>query len=279
MTTVPAPASADLDRLRTAKAFIFDMDGVLYRGSDPLPGVGELLAAIESRGAGFVLATNNSMASPQQYAERLSAMGLTVGAEKIQTSGTATRDYLKQHLPEGAPVYVVGMPGLKEQIYDVGGFTVAEPAEGVANTAAVVCGLDQTFTYDKLKAAFFAIRAGARFIATNIDSSLPTESGFVPGAGTIIAAIRTATGVEPTVIGKPSPEVLIQAALELGAGPAESVMIGDRLDTDILAGNRAKMLTAMVLTGVSTFEEVAGSGITPDIVIPGLPELRALLEG
>ena len=277
-TTDLTARTADLARLRAAKAFIFDMDGVLYRGSDPLPGVSELLAAIERRGAGYVLATNNSMASPEQYADRLTQMGLTVGAEKIQTSGTATRDYLLQHLPKGAAVYVVGMPGLKEQIYGVGGFTVAEPAEGVANTAAVVCGLDQQFTYDKLKAAFFAIRAGATFIATNIDSSLPTETGFVPGAGTIVAAIRTATGVTPVVIGKPSPEVLIQAALELDASPAQTVMIGDRLDTDILAGNRANMLTAMVLTGVSSLDDIAESEAQPDIVVAGLPELLALLE-
>lgn len=278
-TTNPMTGTADLARLRAARAFIFDMDGVLYRGGDPLPGVSELLAAIERRGAGYVLATNNSMASPEQYAARLGQMGLTVGADKIQTSGTATRDYLTQHLPAGAPVYVVGMPGLKEQIHEVGGFAVAEPAEGVSNTAAVVCGLDQTFTYDKLKAAFFAIRAGAKFIATNIDSSLPTETGFVPGAGTIVAAIRTGTGVTPTVIGKPSPEVLIQAALELDATPDQSVMIGDRLDTDILAGNRANMLTTMVLTGVSSLADIAESEAKPDIVVAGLPELRALLEG
>ncbi len=277
-TTDPSVRTEDLARLRAAKAFIFDMDGVLYRGHDPLPGVSELLAAIERRGADYVLATNNSMASPEQYAERLGQMGLTVGAAKIQTSGTATRDYLLQHLPAGAAVYVIGMPGLREQIHEVGGFVVAEPAEGIANTAAVVCGLDQQFTYDKLKAAFFAIRAGARFIATNIDSSLPTETGFVPGAGTIVAAIRTATGVTPTVIGKPSPEVLIQAALELDASPDQSVMIGDRLDTDILAGNRANMLTAMVLTGVSSQADIADSEAKPDIVIAGLPELRHLLE-
>ena len=277
-TATGAVASDELARLRSARAFIFDMDGVLYRGSAPLPGVSELLAAIERRGAAYVLATNNSMASPEQYADRLTQMGLSVGAEKIQTSGTATRDYLRQHLPAGAAVYVVGMPGLKEQIHDVGGFAVAEPAEGVNNTAAVVCGLDQTFTYDKLKAAFFAIRAGAMFIATNIDSSLPTETGFVPGAGTIVAAIRTATGVTPVVIGKPSPEVLIQAALELDATPAQSVMIGDRLDTDILAGNRANMLTAMVLTGVSSLDDVAESEAKPDIVVAGLPEFRQLLE-
>ncbi len=276
--TNPAAGSHDLARLRSARAFIFDMDGVLYRGDDPLPGVSDLLAAIQRRGADYVLATNNSMASPEQYEGRLAVMGLNVPASRIQTSGTATRDYLRQHLPAGAAVYVVGMPGLKEQIHDIGGFAVAEPAEGVSNTAAVVCGLDQTFTYDKLKAAFFAIRAGAIFIATNIDSSLPTATGFVPGAGTIVAAIRTATGVTPTVIGKPSPEVLIQAAHELGATPAETVMIGDRLDTDILAGNRANILTAMVLTGVSSMDDITESEAKPDIVVAGLPELRQLLE-
>lgn len=278
MTDLVASA-VSLDRLRSAKAFIFDMDGVLYRGLSALPGVNELLGAITGRGASFVLATNNSMASPEEYTERLAGMGINVTADKIQTSGTATRDYLLEHVPHGSPVYVVGMPGLRYQIYDVGRFVEAHPVEGNSDTSAVVVGLDQTFTYDKLKAAFFAIRGGAVYVATNTDSTLPTETGFVPGAGSIVASISTATGKTPIVIGKPSPEVLIQAAHELGAAPEETVMIGDRLDTDILAGNRAKMLTVMVLTGVSSEAEIAASGATPDLVFAGLPQLRAALEG
>lgn len=268
-----------LARLRAARAFIFDMDGVLYRGTHALPGVQDLFTAIERHGAQFVLATNNSMASPEEYTTRLAGMGITAATDKIQTSGTATRDYLLERLPKGAPVYVVGMPGLRQQIHEVGGFAVAEPVEGGNGTAAVVVGLDQQFTYDKLKAAFFAIRGGALFIATNVDSTLPTETGFVPGAGTIVAAIQTAVGQAPVVIGKPSPEVLIQAAHELDATPDQTVMIGDRLDTDILAGNRAGMLTAMVLTGVSSADEIAGSDAKPDLVFAGLLELMAALEG
>lgn len=273
-----APNSDDLARLHAASAFIFDMDGVLYRGQRGLPGVQECFTAIERRGAAYVLATNNSMASPEEYTARLAGMGIAAAADRIQTSGTATRDYLLERLPHGAPVYVVGMPGLRHQIHDVGGFAVADPVEGGTDTAAVVVGLDQQFTYDKLKAAFFAIRGGAIFIATNIDSTLPTETGFVPGAGTVVAAIQTAVAQQPVVIGKPSPEILIQAARELGATPDQTVMIGDRLDTDILAGNRAGMLTAMVLTGVSSAEDIADSEAKPDLVFPGLPELLAALQ-
>jgi 4-nitrophenyl phosphatase len=253
------------------------MDGVLYRGSHPLPGVSELLAAIERRGGGYMLATNNSMSSPKQYAERLAKMGITVPQDRIQTAGTATRDYLRQRFPPSSPVYVVGMPALAEQIYDVGGFLPAQPAENVPNTAAVVVGLDQLFTYEKLKLASFAIRAGAAFVATNADATLPTETGFWPGAGTIVAAISTATGVAPVVIGKPSPEVLIQSAYDLRVPPEAAVMIGDRLDTDILAGNRAGMLTVLVETGVNKAADVPTSEAKPEFIVENLVSLRALL--
>jgi 4-nitrophenyl phosphatase len=138
-----------------------------------------------------------------------------------------------------------------------------------------VVGLDRAFTYEKLAAAHAAIRAGARFIATNSDATLPTENGLVPGCGSIVAAIETSTSTRPVLIGKPQPLMLQVAAEHMGVDAADTVMIGDRLDTDILAGSRAGMLTVLVLTGVSTREEIPAAEAWPDLVFT---DLNALLE-
>ena len=172
----------------------------------------------------------------------------------------------------------VGMPALSEQIFEQTSFQPVNFSEELP--AAVVVGLDLNFTYDKLRTAATAIRDGARFIATNADATLPTEHGLVPGAGSIVAAIATAAGQHPTIIGKPSARVLEQAMDRLGIGPAEAVMIGDRLDTDILAGDRAGMLTVLVLTGVSTRDEIPTSSVMPGLVFTDLPALLdALITG
>lgn len=265
-----------LQRLREARAFLFDMDGVLYRGPNPLPGVNELLNALIAAGKSYILATNNSMASPATYATKLAAMGLTVPEARILTAGTATRDYLADALPPDAGIYAVGMPALFEQLFGHASFREVSPAD--EQPAAVVVGLDLAFTYEKLRLANAAIRGGAAFVATNADATLPTEHGLVPGAGSIVAAIATATGRQPTVIGKPSPRILERGAEHLGVSAAESVMIGDRLDTDVLAGQRAGMLTVMVLTGVSTREEIATATAAPDLIVDDLPGLLALLD-
>lgn len=272
------PAALDaLSRLRAAKAFVFDMDGVLYVGARALPGVQDLLDALALRGRAVMLATNNSMATPALYVERLAAMGVRVPAEEILTSALATHDYLLRTLPPGSGIFVVGMPALREQLFSDGVFKPVQYAE--EQPAALVVGLDRQFTYDKLAAAAAAVRAGARFIATNADATLPTENGLVPGAGSVVAAIRVASGIEPTVIGKPETPMLEMALARMGVEPREAVMIGDRLDTDILAGQRTGMLTALVLTGVSTREEIATFPIKPDIVADDLPSLTAAIVG
>ncbi len=260
-------------RLRGARAFVFDMDGVLYRGGAVLPGVVDLLNALELRQKPYMLATNNSMASPAEYQAKLGAMGIEVPVERVLTAGTATRDYLQESLPENVAIFAVGMPALREQLFTDTGFRPVQYEEEQPD--AVVVGLDLTFTYDKLKAATRAIRNGALFVATNADATLPTENGLVPGAGSIVAAIATASGREPTIIGKPSPQILEKAAQHMGVPPREVVMIGDRLDTDILAGHRAGMLTLLVLTGVSTREDISEAPILPDIVFT---DLRSVLE-
>jgi 4-nitrophenyl phosphatase len=274
-TTIDAlatePARDTLARLRQAKAWIFDMDGVLYRGATVLPGVQEILDALTLRERQYMLATNNSMATPAAYEEKLAAMGIDVPAEAVLTSALATRDYLIETLPEGSGIYVIGMPALREQLFE--GSTFHPVQYGEEQPAAVVVGLDLTFTYDKMKAAHEAIRNGARFVATNADTTLPTELGLVPGAGSIVAALAAASGPQPVVIGKPETPMLEIAMERMGVRPEETVMVGDRLDTDILAGERAGMETVLVLTGVSTRDDLAIAEALPDIVVSDLPSL------
>ena len=266
-----------VERLRAAKGVVFDMDGVLYVGSRPLPGVRALLDGLALRDRRIMLATNNSMSTPEQYVERLAAMGIAVPAEAILTSALATRDYLLRTLPRESGVFVIGMPALRAQLFADAPFYPVQYGE--EQPAALVVGLDRAFDYDKLLAAHAAVRGGARFIATNADATLPTEAGLVPGAGAIVAAIQTCTGQQPIVIGKPGPLLLEMAAARMGVEPEEVVMVGDRLDTDILAGARAGMTTALVLTGVSTRDEIAAAVAKPDLVVNDLPALTSALVG
>lgn len=277
MSTAPTGTMSALERLRQAKAFILDMDGVLYRGEQALPGVNELLNALALRGRRYMLATNNSTASPAEYVAKLARMGIAVPEDAILTSGTATRGYLRDQVPAGSGIYVIGMPALREQIF--AGTSFRPVQFGEEQPAAVVAGLDFGFSYDKLKAANAAIRGGAVFIATNPDATLPTERGLLPGTGSIVAAITTASGRAPTVIGKPEPLILEQALDRLGVAPDEAVNIGDRLDTDILAGQRAGILTVLVLTGVSTRAEIADAPARPDLVFSDLPAIVEALVG
>ena len=275
---VQVTSEAALARFHAARAFVFDMDGVLYRGNDPLPGFDSLLGVLASTGRSAMLATNNSMATPESYTAKLASMGVAVPPEKILTSGTAMADYLRDTLPEGSGIFLIGMPALGEQIFRL---TTLHPVDpDIEAPAAVVVGLDLEFTYAKMHRAMVAIRGGARFVATNADATLPTSGGLQPGAGSVLAGIITATGQRPVVIGKPEPRTLLQAAELMGATPSETVMVGDRLDTDIVAGQRAGMLTALVLTGVSSRADIVSEGIVPDLVFDDIPALeRSLLEG
>jgi 4-nitrophenyl phosphatase len=269
----PDLAALAWGRLRAARGFVFDMDGVLYRGDRPLGGVAEALDALALRDRAYVLATNNSMSTPASYVRKLAGMGFEVPEEAILTSALATRDYLEETLPPGSGLFVIGMPALREQLFGQSTFHPVQYAE--EQPAAVVVGLDLAFDYGKLKAANEAIRDGARFVATNADATLPTEAGLVPGAGSIVAAVAVASGRTPTTIGKPGTPLLEQALHRMGVAPAEAVMIGDRLDTDIVAGHKVGMLTVLVLTGVSTREEIPAAPVKPDLV---LTDLSAFVE-
>lgn len=264
--------------LTTARAFIFDMDGVLYRGKTPLPGVQTLFDALTLRGVRFLLATNNSMATPAAYVIRMAEMGVTVAEDDIQTSATATRDYLLDQLTPDATILTVGMPALAEQIF---AGTTFQPAvdHPERSVDAVVVGLDLEFTYEKLRNATRAIHAGARFVATNADATLPTEDGVQPGAGSIVAAIATASGVVPTVVGKPETLMMLKGIERLGVEPSEAVMVGDRLDTDVLSGHQAGLRTVLVLTGVSQRADLEHAAVLPDYVFTDLPALTQAIIG
>lgn len=276
--TAPAKESTSaLDRLRSAKGFIFDMDGVLYRGNHQLPGVVDLINALVIRDIPYMLATNNSMSTPEMYVEKLGKMGIETEPSSILTSSTATRLHLIETRQPGDKVYVIGMPALSDQLFVDVEYVKAEDDD--TDIAAVVMGLDLEFTYAKLRRGNAAIRNGAAFVATNGDATLPTEEGLVPGAGSVVAALRTASGVDPVMIGKPEPTTILMSAKSMALEPSDCIMIGDRLDTDILAGARAGTLTALVLTGVSTREEIATAEALPDLVFSDLTALLAVLEG
>jgi 4-nitrophenyl phosphatase len=264
--------------LRNAKAFIFDMDGVLYRGKTPLPGVQDLFNALTVRGIRFLLATNNSMATPAAYVKRMAEMGVDVTEADVQTSATATRDFLLGELRPDARILTIGMPALDEQIFSGTDFQPA--ASNVSDHVdAVVAGLDLEFTYEKLHRAMQAILDGARFVATNADATLPIEGGVQPGAGSIVAAIATASQTQPIVVGKPETLMMLKGIERLGVNAEEAVMVGDRLDTDILSGHRAGLRTALVLTGVSQRGDLASAEVLPDFVFTDLPALTQAIVG
>ncbi|NTV65079.1 MAG: HAD-IIA family hydrolase [Oscillochloris sp.] len=256
--------------LSTIRAVLFDMDGVLYRGKQVLPGVAELLAFLTERGIGYACITNNASMTPGQYEQKLAEMGIAVPARLVLTSALATARHLRGLYPPGTRVMIVGMRGLREALLDDGHFVEDRSAPEL-----LVQGADFELTYATLKAATLAIRAGARYVATNPDRTFPAEEGLIPGAGAVMAALMAATDATPLVIGKPAPTMFLVAAELLGVGPAQVLMIGDRLDTDIAGAQGAGMRSALVLTGVSQAEDIAAGPAAPDMVVAGLPELLA----
>jgi 4-nitrophenyl phosphatase len=252
------------------KAVIADMDGVLWRGDVPLPGLTEFYDRLRARGIPFVMATNNSAKAPVEYVAKLARMGvLNILPEQIITSGTATMSYMQTRYSPGTRVYVLGGDGLRALLTEAR-YVVSEDGADV-----VMVGLAPNLTYDLLKKATLLIRAGADFIGTNPDTSIPTPEGLAPGAGSIIAAVQAATDCQPVIIGKPHPPMFEAALHLLGTSPNETLMIGDRLTTDIEGAYQVGLRTALVLTGVTTREELAVSTVQPDGVYDGLPTLLA----
>lgn len=250
---------------------ILDMDGVLYRGNTLIDGVPAFLESLDRARIHYTMATNNSTNTPEQYVNKLAVMGIEIPASAIVTSGVATATYLRATYPRGTSIYLLGMEALREAVFADGFF---EPAD--RNAQVVVSGAHFELRYEFLKTASLAIRNGATYVATNADKTFPSEEGLIPGAGAIVAALTAATDVDPIVIGKPSPEMVESCLRIMGTDASTSLMIGDRLDTDILAGQRAGIQSLLVLTGVSTREDVARTGIHPDFIVNRLASMTAL---
>jgi len=259
-------------RLRTITHLIIDMDGVLYRDDEPMPGLSDFFAFLRAHSIGFILATNNATRTPEQYVQKMADLGVQVTAEEVITSALATAAWLASQAPVGTPVYAIGEDGIREALL-VYGFTLTNH-----QARYVVVGLDRRLDFEKLTTAALLIRAGAGFIGTNPDPTLPTPAGLIPGNGAILAALKTATGVEPIIVGKPQPHLFQQALVRLGARPETTAVLGDRLDTDILGGQRAGLTTILVLTGATTPAELLASAIQPDLIYPDLVALRQAWE-
>jgi 4-nitrophenyl phosphatase len=271
-----------MEAFKNIRALIIDMDGVLWHGTQAIPGLVEFFQTLNDLDIRYILATNNASLTPEQYVLKLANMGVTVSQKQILTSGMATALYLSERVnPKETRVFVVGEEGATQPLLELG-FTLTglyevdnsdKPEQKGADI--VVCGKDETLTWAKLATASLNIRAGASFIGTNADTTLPTEHGITHGNGAILAALQVATGVTPTIIGKPEPIIYQQALALLGISPDETVALGDRLETDILGAVRTGIRSIMVLTGISSEADLHDSDYQPTWV---MPDIRAVTK-
>jgi 4-nitrophenyl phosphatase len=247
------------------------MDGVLFRGGAKLQGADDFIRWLDDRNLSFMLTTNNSTLTPKENEARLKAMGIDVDSGKILTSSVATAMYLDEEGARASRAVIVGENGLRTALADAGVIETTSPTEA----DWVVMGLDRQVTYERLRLACLAVERGAKFVATNADSSLPVEDGLIPGAGALQAVVIATTGVEPTIIGKPEPRMLSLAMESLAAGPETTAVLGDRLDTDIEAAHRAGLRSVLVFTGVASEPEVETARVKPTVAMADLPTLMS----
>lgn len=259
-----------MQRLGSIRHLIIDMDGVLYLGNSPMPGLEAFFAFLHNHEIRFQLVTNNSSLTPHMYAVKMASMGVEVQDSDILTSSMATADYLAGLHPRGSHVYAIGEEGLLDALQSAG-FVLSR-----LDPVAVVVGFDRDITYVKLREATLLIRAGTPFIATNPDVTLPVPEGQVPGTGTIVAAVATASDQTPLFIGKPEPLLMERAMVRMGAKQETTAAIGDRPETDILSAQRAGILSILTLSGVTDRARLATFDIEPDIIFD---DLEALLVG
>ncbi|WP_239078182.1 MULTISPECIES: HAD-IIA family hydrolase [Deefgea] len=250
------------------KSIISDMDGVIYRGKQLIPGANEFVQKLLAAKIPFLFLTNNAEQTPLDLKLKLESLGIHgLTEDNFITSAMATAMFLRGQ-KERAKVYVVGGGGLINELYKVG-FSISE-----SNPDYVVVAKSSTFSFEQLKKAVRFIDQGAKFIGTNPDMIDPVEGGNEPAAGTILAAISAATGKKPYIVGKPNALMMMLASRKLGVHPEECVMVGDRMDTDIVGGMEAGMTTALVLSGVSTLSMLDEFPYRPDYVFNHVGEIE-----
>ncbi len=269
-----------MQTLTDIHALIIDMDGVLWEGTRALPGLEGFFSLLRKQQLPYILATNNASLTQDQYISKLKSMGISVSADEILTSSMATAHYLSELVtPSSTHVLVIGEDGLRQPLLNKGFSIIDKPFQSTGQTADfVICGLDRQLTWDKLAEASLHICAGAKFIATNADTTLPTERGPVIGNGAILAALRAATQVTPTVIGKPEAVMYQQAIKILGVPPEKTVAIGDRLNTDILGAVNTGIRSIMVLTGISSKDDLKSIDYQPTWIMTDIQEITEALQ-
>jgi NagD protein len=245
--------------MKPPKNYLIDMDGVLVRGRSPIPGADRFLSRLKERGARYLVLTNNPIYTQADLAYRLQGMGLTVEPQAIFTSAMATATFLKTQKHNGK-VFVIGESGLTDPLHEAG-FIITD-----RDPHYVVLGETKSYNLEAVTAAIRLIVGGARFIATNPDASGPGEGGIMPACGAMAALIEKASGISPFFIGKPNPLMMRTALNYLGAHSENTVMVGDRMDTDIVAGVESGMDTILVLSGVTGMEDIPRFPFQPTMI-------------
>jgi len=259
----------NLELIRAKKAFIIDMDGVIYHGNQLLKGAKEFVLWLEENNKAFIFLTNSSERSPLELSQKLHRLGIEVDPEHFYTSALATASFLATQCPGGS-VYVIGEPGLIQALYDQG-FTMNN-----INPDYVVVGEGRGYSLEALERAVKLVEQGARLIGTNPDKNGPIEGGvIVPACGALVAPIELATGKKAYFIGKPNPLIMRHGLRRLNAQREDTAIIGDRMDTDIQAGVESEIETVLVLSGVTTLEEISQYPYQPRQVLEGVFEIPA----
>lgn len=253
------------------KALILDMDGVIWRSDSPIGDLPAIFKRIEARGLKYVFATNNGTKTPEQYVETLERLGVRVSPQQVVTSALGVAHMLSRKFARGTKVFIIGEDGIRTALEEKG-FEILS-VEKAQDAQAVVMGIDRDITFEKMREAALLVRRGVPFYATNPDKTFPTPRGEIPGAGAWISVITTATGVEPVYAGKPFPFMMELSLERLGTEKEETLVVGDRLETDIAAGQAVGCPCALVLSGVSTREQAEAWSPKIDIVVDDLASL------
>ena len=253
----------NLMELRQKKGFLCDMDGVIYHGNRLLPGVSEFVNWLYENDKSFLFLTNSSERSPLELKQKLARMGLDVDESHFYTSALATAKFLSKQAP-GCTAYIIGAPGLYNALYDVG-ITMND-----VNPDYVIVGETRNYNYESILKAVALVNAGARLIGTNTDLTYPTENGIVPSCRALVAPIELATGKQAYFVGKPNPLMMRTGLKLLGCHSHEAVMVGDRMDTDIVAGMETGLDTVLVMTGVTKREDIDLFPYRPTYVLDGV---------
>ncbi|MBK9697029.1 MAG: HAD family hydrolase [Propionibacteriaceae bacterium] len=256
--------------VRDIECFLTDMDGVLVHEEVPLPGAAELIDRWVTTSRRFLVLTNNSTFTPRDLAARLARSGLPIPEENIWTSALATGAFLKSQ-PGNKTAFVIGEAGLTTALHEAG-FVLTD-----VDPDFVVLGETRNYSFEAITKAIRLISDGARYIVTNPDATGPSKDGILPATGAVAAMITAATNRVPYVIGKPNPMMFRSAMNRIEAHSETTAMIGDRMDTDIVAGMEAGLLTVLVLTGVTTAADIETFPFRPDIVLPGVDALAAMI--